>query len=60
MPAFSFIEFCRLDFETMSGFATTTAIGTCNDKITVAGMSGVNPPEICGTNTGYHSKSFFF
>ena len=40
----------------MSGFATVTNPGNCNDKLTVAGMSGVNPPEICGTNTGYHSK----
>ena len=45
----------------MSGFATIGSISpavvpACSDKVTVAGMSGVNPPEICGTNTGYHSK----
>ena len=44
----------------MSGFSTLGTAGAvvaaCNDKVTVQGMSGVNPPEICGTNTGYHSK----
>ena len=43
----------RLDFITMSGFLTGTS-GACTDKFTVAGQTGVNPPEICGTNSGYH------
>ena len=45
----------RLDFQTFSGFATTTG-GACNDYFTAAGQTGKNPPNICGTNTGYHSK----
>ena len=28
------------------------------DTFVAAGQTGVNPPTICGTNTGYHSKSF--
>merc|ERR1712048_542281 len=43
----------RLDFQTFSGFATTTG-GACNDYFTAAGQTGKNPPNICGTNTGYH------
>ena len=46
----------RLDFQTFSGFATTTG-GACNDYFTAAGQTGKNPPNICGTNTGYHSKN---
>ena len=48
---------CRLDFETFSGLATS-ALGTCSDSLAVVGMSGYNPPTICGTNTGYHSKTY--
>ena len=59
----------RLDFQTMSGF--TAAVGICTDKFTAegidiflvytskhncSGQTGVNPPSICGTNTGYHSN----
>merc|ERR1711981_72342 len=43
----------RLDFQTHTGF-TATAAGVCTDKFTVAGQTSVNPPIICGTNTGYH------
>merc|ERR1719270_2015326 len=43
----------RLDFQTFSGFATTTG-GACNDNFAAAGQTGKNPPSICGTNTGYH------
>ena len=28
------------------------------DTFVAAGQTGVNPPTICGTNTGYHSMSF--
>ena len=45
----------RLDFQTFSGF-TTTGTNTCQDIFTAAGQTGKNPPNICGTNTGYHSK----
>ena len=49
----------------MDGFVTaaTTAVAplmptrACSDKVTAEGQSGWNPPEICLTNTGYHSKS---
>ena len=43
----------RLDFITMSGYLTGTD-GACTDMFTVAGQTGVNPPSICGTNSGYH------
>ena len=49
----------RLDFETMFGFVTATNPGVCSDKVTAEGQSGRNPPEICLTNTGYHSKCCF-
>jgi len=45
----------RLDFQTFSGFATSgTTAGTCSDTFAAAGQTGSNPPNICGTNTGYH------
>merc|ERR1712079_842611 len=44
----------RLDFQTFSGFATTTPIGACSDYMTAAGQTGKGPPSICGTNTAYH------
>jgi len=47
----------RLDFQTMSGF--TAAVGVCTDKFTAEGQTGVNPPSICGTNTGYHMYTEF-
>ena len=50
----------RLDFQTFSGFTvdtTTTGVGFCTDSFVAAGQTGVNPPTICGTNTGYHSKT---
>ena len=47
----------RLDFQTFSGFATSTTAGDCYDTLAMAGQTGVDPPSICGTNTGYHSKS---
>ena len=46
----------RLDFQTFSGFTTTTPNGGCSDSFAVAGQTGKDPPTICGTNTGYHSK----
>ena len=56
----SFLAFCfflqvcqlRLDFITSSGY--TQADGVCSDTFAAAGQTGVNPPSICGTNTGYH------
>merc|ERR1711994_34183 len=47
----------RLDFQTMSGFAAS--VGVCSDKFTAEGQTGVNPPRICGTNTGYHMYTEF-
>merc|ERR550532_3259149 len=47
----------RLDFQTFSGYSVdtaTTGIGVCTDSFAAAGQTGVNPPTICGTNTGYH------
>merc|ERR1712038_2057337 len=49
----------RLDFETFSGFATATTVSTCTDTLAVTGQTGVDPPSICGTNTGYHMYAEF-
>ena len=46
----------RLDFETFSGFLTTTPAGSCSDSFVAAGQTGKDPPTICGTNTDYHSE----
>ena len=44
----------RLDFQTMTGYYTGTS-GLCGvDDFAAAGATGVDPPTICGTNTGYH------
>ena len=43
----------RLDFQTMSGYVTTTA-GACTDSFTALGKAGKSIPTICGTNTDYH------
>ena len=55
------VEISRLDFQTFSGYVVdtvTTGIGVCTDSFSAVGASGVNPPTICGTNTGYHSKIY--
>jgi len=47
----------RLDFQTFSGFTVNTVAatrGACTDSFAAAGQTSVNPPTICGTNTGYH------
>merc|ERR1712176_1173998 len=49
----------RLDFQPFAGFATSTTAGDCYDKLAVAGQTGVDPPTICGTNTGYHMYAEF-
>ena len=43
--------------DTTTADATTPGIGVCTDSFQAAGQTGVNPPAICGTNAGYHSKS---
>ena len=47
----------RFDFETFSGFAIASGTGICTDTFAVTGQTGVNPPSICGTNSGLHSKA---
>ena len=50
----------RLDFQTFSGFTVNTVAatrGACTDSFAAAGQTSVNPPTICGTNTGYHSNA---
>merc|ERR1711874_155677 len=49
----------RLDFQTFSGFATSTTAGLCDDTLVMKGQTGVDPPSICGTNTGYHMYTEF-
>merc|ERR1711997_26453 len=49
----------RLDFQTFSGFATSTTAGSCYDTLAIKGQTGVDPPSICGTNTGYHMYTEF-
>jgi len=48
----------RLDFQTFTGF-TATSVGACTDTFAVEGQTSVNPPSICGTNTGYHMYAEF-
>ena len=36
--------------------ADAAATGACSDYFEATGDTGQNPPRICGTNTGYHSK----
>jgi hypothetical protein len=45
----------RLDFQTMDGFALVGTTSECTDTLVVKGSTGVDPPTICGINTGYHS-----
>ena len=41
----------------MFDIAENTALtGACLDSFDVVGPTGRNPPTICGTNTGQHSK----
>merc|ERR1711997_526702 len=49
----------RLDFQTFSGFVPSTTAGSCYDTLAMAGQTGVDPPSICGTNTGYHMYTEF-
>lgn len=49
----------RLDFEQLElaepDTTTTDSIGDCTvDDLTVAGSTGTDPPEICGSSTGQH------
>ena len=47
----------RFDFQTFTGLtAETDTTPDCTDSFAVTGQTGKNPPSICGTNTGYHSK----
>lgn len=47
---------CRLDFNEFEiGGAANT--GACNtDTFVVTGQTGKNPPTVCGTLSGQHSK----
>merc|ERR1711971_829098 len=47
-------EICqlRLDFDNFDIVETTT--GTCTDSLTIAGPTGRNPMDLCGTLTGLH------
>merc|ERR1719228_1955664 len=47
----------RIDFQTMSGFAAS--VGVCTDSFAAAGQTGIDPPSVCGTNTGYHMYTEF-
>ena len=58
--SFIFSEICqmRLDFDNFD--ITETTAGVCTDSFTIAGQSGQNPLDLCGTLTGQHSKSLIF
>ena len=47
----------RLDFDNFD--ITETTAGVCTDSFTIAGQSGQNPLDLCGTLTGQHSKLLF-
>merc|ERR1740129_2044844 len=42
----------RLDFDNFDIVETTT--GVCTDSLTIAGPTGRNPMDLCGTLTGFH------
>ena len=42
----------------LGGSNTSPATQCLTDTFSVTGSAGSNPPAICGTNTGYHSKFF--
>ena len=44
----------RLDFDNFDIVETTT--GVCTDSLTIAGPTGRNPMDLCGTLTGLHGK----
>ena len=48
----------RLDFDAFDITEVATT-GVCTDKLTITGTTGRNPPVVCGTLTGQHSKIFF-
>ena len=41
---------------TFTTAAGMTVSGVCTDIFEATGQTGRDPPQICGTNTGYHSK----
>ena len=49
-------EICqlRLDFDNFD--ITDASTGICTDSLTVAGPTGRNPMDLCGTNTDMHRK----
>ena len=51
-----FPEICqlRLDFDNFDIVETTT--GVCTDSLTIAGPTGRNPMDLCGTLTGMHGE----
>ena len=44
----------RLDFDNFDIVETTA--GVCTDSLTIAGPTGRNPMDLCGTLTGLHGK----
>ncbi len=42
---------------TDTGIKASLATNCLTDTFTVTGSGGTTPPVICGTNSGYHSKS---
>jgi hypothetical protein len=41
-----------------AGVLASPATNCLTDTFSVTGSPGGNPPTICGTNTGYHSKYY--
>ena len=53
---FFFTEICQLRLDFTNFDIVETAKGVCTDSLTIAGSTGRNPMDLCGTLTGMHGK----
>ena len=49
------LDFDALDLTEVAALGAPTC-GECTDKLTITGPTGRNPPVVCGTLSGSHSK----
>ena len=51
-----FTEICQLRLDFTNFDIVETTLGVCTDSLTIAGPTGRNPMDLCGTLTGMHGK----
>ena len=51
-----FTEICQLRLDFTNFDIVETTVGVCTDSLTIAGPTGRNPMDLCGTLTGMHGK----